>query len=79
MIPFKLQYVCILFTARDGIVNRTACFSFDRDCCFTTNDIKVKNCVKYFVYYLSRQRTREVQSRYCASPVGKLYTYSLFK
>ena len=70
-IAYLSLIVSYIFTVHDGIVNRTACFSFDGDCCFTTDEIKVKNCVKFFVYYLSPQTSCDLQSRYCASPIGK--------
>ena len=66
----ELKFLCLL-AEQDGIVNRTACFSFDRNCCFTSNKIRVRNCVDFFVYYLVPKAVHEVQSRYCADTAGE--------
>ena len=36
----------------DGQVTRRVCFHWSRNCCNTSNNIRVRNCGVYYVYYL---------------------------
>ena len=59
-------------TITEGVVTRTVCYSYDRDCCKVSTIIKVKNCSSYYVYELPR--TPYQYSRYCGNAgAGKLH------
>ena len=49
----------------DGIVVRTACFSWKNDCCSRSNKIRVRNCGKFFVYNLPSPEG--CYQRYCGN------------
>ena len=37
----------------EGTVTRKACFNYPNSCCRFSNNIKVRNCSGYYVYYLT--------------------------
>ncbi|XP_043533706.1 pancreatic secretory granule membrane major glycoprotein GP2-like [Chiloscyllium plagiosum] len=39
-------------TVLEGEVTRTVCFNWFEDCCYKTQEIKIKNCSSFFVYEL---------------------------
>ena len=39
-------------TKADGIVTRQVCFTFADSCCRREINVKVRNCGKYFVYFI---------------------------
>ena len=49
----------------DGISNVTACFSWKKECCQSSENIKVRNCGRFDVYKL--HPTIGCPLRYCAS------------
>ena len=55
----------------EGIVDRTVCFTYAGNKCWTSETIKVKNCGSYFVYKLHSPSTRfflrPLAFRYCGS------------
>ena len=56
-------------TVTEGVVTRTVCYSFWRDCCVKSHIIKVKNCSSYYVYELPN-----TGGRYCGNAgAGKLH------
>ncbi|RDD39908.1 Neurogenic locus notch-like protein 1 [Trichoplax sp. H2] len=52
---------------RDGVVNKTVCFNYNGNCCYMSNTIMVKNCISYFVYYLTPTMTCSPETRYCTT------------
>ncbi|XP_073491429.1 uromodulin-like isoform X1 [Aquarana catesbeiana] len=51
---------------KDGIVNRTACASWDKNCCRWTSTIQVKACpLGYHVYKLIKTPGSECELSYC--------------
>ena len=59
-------------TVAEGVVYRTVCYNSGyRDCCGSSNIIKVKNCGSYYVYELQRTCWH---CRYCNNGgAGKLH------
>lgn len=52
----------------DGIVDRLVCFSWKDDCCYLSNEIRVRNCGKFYVYNLPS--TKGCFQRYCGNGVS---------
>lgn len=50
-------------TVAEGVVQRTVCFHWNRDCCHWSHFIRVQNCSTFFVYELSSPSFHCV--RYC--------------
>ncbi|XP_015757537.1 PREDICTED: pancreatic secretory granule membrane major glycoprotein GP2-like [Acropora digitifera] len=48
----------------EGTVTRKACFNYPYSCCRFSNNIKVRNCSGYYVYYLTRTTC---SVRYCGT------------
>lgn len=49
----------------DGIVNGKVCFGWESDCCKWDQDIKLRNCGRFYVYKLAG--TKACQMRFCGS------------
>lgn len=49
----------------EGVVSRTACFSWDKNCCQWKNAISVRNCGGFYVYNLDRPP--HCNLRYCGN------------
>ncbi|RDD36850.1 Oncoprotein-induced transcript 3 protein [Trichoplax sp. H2] len=52
-------------SVEEGIVNRTACFYFGRNCCQSSKRIQVRNCGRFFVYKL--KPFSACNKRYCGA------------
>ena len=60
-------------TIADGVVTRTVCFSWTKNCCSRRNIIKVRNCSSYYAYELQRPPSLSWCLRYCGNAgAGKL-------
>ena len=58
-------------TVAEGVVTRKVCYSIHYNCCYWSNNIKVKNCGSYYVYEL--QKPPDCNLRYCGNAgAGKL-------
>ena len=52
----------------DGQVTRTACFTWNSNCCYWSTSITVRNCGSYLVYHLtSTPGDRTHSLRYCGN------------
>ena len=60
-------------TIKDGIVSRKVCFHQNRNCCYNSAMVQVRNCKGFYVYKLPSAPS--CQLRYCGS--GKLVGYFL--
>lgn len=56
-------------TVADGEVMRRVCYHWEGSCCHWSNDIFVRNCGYFFIYYLSPPGGCD--RRYCGTGVGK--------
>lgn len=55
-------------TVNEGQVTRTACFSWNSNCCFWSTSITVRNCGSYLVYHLTSTPDGGSHSlRYCGN------------
>ena len=55
-------------TVAEGTVTRQACFNFFKDCCVWSINIKVRNCVDFFIYYIDgTPREHHCNLRYCGA------------
>ena len=55
-------------TVAEGVVTRRVCFTASDSCCYWYHDIRIKNCVAYFVYELPR--LNKCHARYCGNGSG---------
>jgi len=51
----------------DGQVTRTVCFHYWGNCCQGSSNIQVRNCGRYYVYYLGGNNLPLCALRYCGS------------
>ena len=55
-------------TVADGQVSRTVCWHWSSGCCTWSSTIRVRNCVSYYVYYLSSTPNNgQCDFRYCST------------
>ena len=59
----------------DGAVIRKVCYNWDNKCCQWSNNIRVRNCGKFYVYQL--QKSPACWSRYCGSNGGTNFCFVL--
>ncbi|KAK3749936.1 hypothetical protein QZH41_017386 [Actinostola sp. cb2023] len=52
-------------TQAQGMVTRKVCYHWNNNCCLWSNNIRVRNCGKFYVYELSR--TPHCHLRYCGN------------
>ena len=70
-----LHFIIFFLQVVDGIVDRRACFSWKNDCCSRSNEIRVRNCGKFYVYNLPSPKG--CYQRYCVN--GKNLNLALKK
>ena len=64
-------------TVDEGVVVRRVCYSGTADCCYDSNNIKVKNCGAFYVYKL--QKPPHCTFRYCGNAdTGRLHVVGFF-
>lgn len=68
----KILIACTL--VNEGIANGTACFTWGPYNCHWKQNIRIKNCGKYYVYQLPPPP--QCYLRYCSDRYGKILSYA---